>query len=70
MSRGVKLIKQNDGYLKAVAEEPQGPVEVASSRDGAFLAVMLLQFIHMSYEPVTEVFVFEGDDARNVAKLF
>ena len=45
-------------------------VEVIASRDGAFLAVMLLQFIRMSYEPVTDVFVFEGDDARNVAKLF
>ena len=45
-------------------------VEVVSSRDGAFLAVMLLQFVRMSYEPVTEVLVFEGDDARNVAKLF
>lgn len=45
-------------------------VEVVSSRDGVFLAVMLLQFVRMSYEPVTEVFVFEGDDARNIAKLF
>ena len=27
--RSEEQIKQNDGYLKAVAEEPQGPVEVA-----------------------------------------
>jgi hypothetical protein len=45
-------------------------VEVISSRDGAFLAVMLQQFAGMSYEPVTDVLVFEGDDARIVAKLF
>jgi hypothetical protein len=44
--------------------------EVISSRDGAFLAVMLQQFVRMSYEPVTDVLVFEGDDARNIAKLF
>ena len=44
--------------------------EVMASRDGAFMAVQLQQFVRMSYEPVTEVFVFEGDDARTVAQLF
>ncbi len=44
--------------------------EVCSSRDGAFLAVQLLQFAHLSYEPVTEVLFFEGDDARTVKQLF
>ena len=44
--------------------------EVCASRDGAFLAVQLHQFIRMSYEPVTDVIVFEGDDARIVKQLF
>lgn len=44
--------------------------EVCISRDGAFLAVLLLQFIHLSYEPVTDVLVFEGDIARAVRQLF
>ena len=44
--------------------------EVCASRDGAFLAVQLHQFIRMSYEPVTDVLVFEGDDARTVKQLF
>ena len=45
-------------------------VELSVSRDGAFLAVQLLQFLHLSYEPVTGVFVFEGDNARAVGKMF
>ena len=44
--------------------------EVCASRDGAFLAVQLFQFIRMSYEPVTDVLVFEGDDARVVKQMF
>ena len=44
--------------------------EVCASRDGAFLAVQLHQFTRMSYEPVTDVLVFEGDDARTVKQLF
>lgn len=44
--------------------------EVCISRDGAFLAVQLLQFAHLSYEPVTDVLVFEGDTARIVKQLF
>ena len=45
-------------------------VEVASSRDKAFLAVQLQQFVRMSYEPVTDVLIFEGDEARIITKLF
>jgi hypothetical protein len=45
-------------------------VEVCASRDGVFLAVQLNQFVRMSYEPVTEVLIFEGDEAHAVAKLF
>ena len=44
--------------------------EVCASRDGVFLAVLLHQFTRMSYEPVTDVLVFEGDEAQVVAKLF
>ncbi len=44
--------------------------EVSASRDGAFLAVQLFQFAHLSYEPVTEVLFFEGDTARIVQQLF
>lgn len=44
--------------------------QVCTSRDGAFLAVQLLQFINLSYGPVTGVLIFEGDAARSVKQLF
>lgn len=44
--------------------------EVISSRDGAFLAVLLQQFMRMSYEPVTDVLIFEGNDAKTFKQLF
>ena len=43
--------------------------EVCTSRDGAFLAIQLFQFSVLNYEPVTEVHIYEGDDARLVGKL-
>ena len=44
--------------------------EVCTSRDRAFLAVQLFQFAHLSYEPVSEALIFEGDTARAVRQLF
>ena len=44
--------------------------EVCSSRDGEFLAVLLFQFVQLSYAPVTDVLIFEGSDARVVKQLF
>ena len=32
--------------------------EVCSSRDGEFLAVLLFQFVQLSYAPVTDVLIF------------
>lgn len=44
-------------------------LEACASRDGAFVALMLLQFQQMSYEPVTGVLVYEGDAARIAGQL-
>lgn len=44
--------------------------ELLISRDRNFLVVQLLQFISMSYEPVTDVLIFEGDKAHTVAQMF
>lgn len=71
------LCSRRDDFAQAIGDFRPKPVsngnymaEVIASRDGTFLAVLLLQFVGMSYEPATDVLVFEGDDARNVAKLF
>ena len=45
-------------------------VEVCTSRDGAFIAIQLHQFVRLSYEPVTDVHIFEGDEARVLKKIF
>ena len=45
-------------------------LEKLSSQDGQFVALQLLQFQQLSYEPVTEVLIFEGKDAEVVNKLF
>lgn len=44
--------------------------EVCASRDGAFLAVQLFQFVQLNYEPVTGVLIFEGKEAATISKLF
>ena len=44
--------------------------EVCASEDGAFLAVQLLQFKQLSYEPVTDVVIFEGTEAQALRQLF
>ena len=44
--------------------------EVCTSRDGNFLAVYLLQFSILNYEPITDVLIFEGAEAHAVGKLF
>ena len=44
--------------------------ELCMSRDGAFVVVQILQYQQLSYNPVTEVLIFEGDDAHKVKQLF
>ena len=45
-------------------------LEKLTSQDGQFVALQLLQFHQLSYEPVTGVLIFEGKDAEVVNKLF
>lgn len=44
--------------------------EVCASHDGEFLSIQLFQFLQLNYEPVTEVLIFEGQDAEALAHLF
>lgn len=45
-------------------------IEVCASRDGEFVALLIKQFIYMSYEPVSDVLIFEGNEAQVVNRLF
>ena len=44
--------------------------EVCTSRDGAFLAVRLYKFCQLNYDVTTDMLVFEGGDARAVARMW
>ena len=45
-------------------------IEVIISRDRQFIGLLLQQYTRMSYEPVTEVLFFEGEDAKVINKMF
>ena len=71
------LLASSEERAKAIAGFRPKPItngnylaEVCTSRDGAFLAVRLQQFSILNYEPVTDVLIFEGDDAEGIGILF
>lgn len=41
-------------------------LEECHSVDGEFIAMQLSQFSQMSYQPVTDICIYEGDDAKTV----
>lgn len=45
-------------------------LEMYQSADCQFAAVQLYQFKQLSYEPVTPVYTFEGEDARTIVNTF
>ena len=59
----------NDFHPKEI---PNGNymLEIARSCDGLFVALLLQQFMQMSYEPVTSTLFFEGVDAKIISQLF
>lgn len=67
---GEKLVNAIGDFRPKTVVNGNYLAEVCASHDGAFLAVQLLQFAHLSYEPVTDVLVFEGELARCVKQLF
>lgn len=59
-----------DGFQPKPVPNGNFLVEVCYSDDDSFLAIQLFQFSRLSYEPVTDVLIFEEDDARFVGPLF
>jgi len=43
--------------------------ETCVSQDAQFAAVMLLQYRQMSYEPVTDVLFFEGNETTAITGM-
>ena len=44
-------------------------LEACVSRDGNFVALLLLQYEQLGYEPVSDVVVFEGEEAKALSLL-
>ena len=65
-----KLATAIDGFRPKATVNGNYMTEVCVSRDGLFLAVRLHQFTRMSYEPVTDVLIFEGNEAKILSSLF
>lgn len=70
LSPADKLVKAAAAYRPRPTVNGNIVAQLCQSRDGAFVAVQLLQFTHLSYEPVTEVLLFEGAPAAVVIQLF
>ena len=71
------LLAQKEDLAEAIngfrpKDVPNGHymLEVAHSRDGQFVALLLNQFQEMSYEPVTGTLIFVGVDAQIISQLF
>ena len=65
-----ELAEVIDGFRPKEVPNGNYMLEVARSRDGQFVALLLQQFTRMSYEPVTGTLFFEGDDACIISQLF
>ena len=59
-----------DGFRPKEVPNGNYMLEIACSRDGQFVALLLQQFTRMSYEPVTDTLFFEGNDAQLISQLF
>ena len=66
-----------DSLLKAAASVKLHPIvngnyklDVCISRDHQFVALQLLKYIQLNYEPVTPLLIYEGEEAKAVAQLF
>ncbi|MBO7637051.1 MAG: hypothetical protein J6S89_10805 [Paludibacteraceae bacterium] len=45
-------------------------LESCVSKDGMYVAMLLLQFKNFDYEPVTDVVVYEGENAKIISQIF
>ena len=68
-------IRRNVRYTGAPAQMGQGLLALRAFSDFSrqverMVALLLQQFAHMSYEPVTETLFFEGEEAKVVSSMF
>lgn len=71
------LSAKKEDLAKSIGEFHPKPVangnyllEVVHSRDNQFVALLLMQYKQLNYEPVTDTLLFEGVDAQTISQLF
>lgn len=64
------LAKAVSGFIPKKVDIGNYMLEVCASRDGEFVAAQLFQFSQLSYIPVTEMIIYEGEDARTFKQMF
>lgn len=64
------LAKAINGFRPKEVSNGNYKLEIIRSRDGQFIALLLQQFLQMSYEPVTSTLFYEGADAQIISQLF
>ena len=68
----LRVGEQGSG-MQAPVFETSAKDEIAANRFLAgsnYLALLLHQFTQLSYEPVTQMLTFEGNEAQTISKLF
>lgn len=63
------LVKAVSGFRPKKVDIGNYMLEVCASRDGEFVAVQLFQFAQLSYAPVTEMIIYEGEDAKTFNQM-
>lgn len=64
------LAKAINGFRPKEVSNGNYKLEIIRSRDGQFIALLLQQFLQMSYEPVTSTLFYEGADTQIISQLF
>lgn len=43
-------------------------LEMCSARDGQFVALQMFKYINLEYQPVCDIIIYEGNEAKNLKK--
>ena len=71
------LNKPKEQIAKSIGDYRPRPIvngnykmEICVSEDGEFIVFQLFQFNRLNYEPVSDLYLFEGNDAKIIGKMF
>ena len=65
----VEMVEQ--GHVATLTYDPNGNVELDAyvSQDHQFIAIRVLRYKHLGYEPVTDAHFYNGETAQEMAKV-